>query len=323
MGRGTERLGVSMKSREAVLRTLESGNAQRDQSLALIKDYILRTDIRNTVNFPPDFAFRSLAIDEFVDSVCDALKGEEAWLQRLALNVRLDHIGLRLCYYWHHRFRILFPNHPQPLKVFNWEAASEAAASSLILGWRDEAVGMAALGFAALNRGYQVNVSYEQWHRRAQAFILRLIGDFDGSLAHQWPENLTDEPIYEELLQRWREPDPQVLVPLLVEACERHVRESKHDTSTKFFDFYYESHYLFPFEILALLRLREFIGLDNTRIDHPLMTSPFDRPPLLQPLLGDTDGMKGTLSRVRADWPDFEAVTFIPALRAFAAGGGR
>ena len=91
-------------------------------------------------------------------------------------------------------------------------------------------------------------------------------------------------PIYNGILERWRDPNPQVLTPWLHAACDRHTQESRFDTEKSAYDFGDDRLTRTPIEILLLFRLRQLAGLANPVVDHPLMATPFDRLPETQRL---------------------------------------
>jgi hypothetical protein len=221
--------------------------------------------------------------------------------------------GDRLYFFWHQQFRILFPDHPQPLRMMSWEAMAEEAATCLLLGWDEAAIYEGYLAYAALNREYQLQFSYDQKHRRGHVFILRLFSAWRGDVSHEWPSYAYDEPIYEGILERWREPDPELLKPWLLAACDRHTHEAQPDTEEVFHDF--SGLPREPLEILFLFRLRERLGLLNPVLDHPLMESPFDHLPTPQAPYIPDDLMRGTLKRIREDWPQFDEATSLAAIR--------
>jgi hypothetical protein len=185
-----------------------------------------------------------------------------------------------------------------------------------LLGWRDATVYQGYLTHAALNRNYQLELQYKEEHRRAQAFMLRLFADWVGDVSHQWPAYAYDEPIYEALLMHWRTPNVDDLVPCLLAACDRHTHQSGKDSSKKFYDFSDETRLeRVPLEILFLFRLREWEGLANPTLDHPLMAAPFDRLPPAQPVLELDALMQGVLKRAREDWPDYDDVLALESLK--------
>jgi hypothetical protein len=69
-------------------------------------------------------------------------------------------------------------------------------------------------------------------------------------------------------------------------------------------------------EILFILRLREWEGLANPSLDHPLMAAPFDRLPPVQPVPELDDLMLGVLKRAREDWPQYDEVLSLDSLNA-------
>ena len=179
-------------------------------------------------------------------------------------------------------------------------------AMAFMLGRIDEGVYQGYLAYAALNRTYQLQLSYEEMHRRGHVFMLRLFAAWQGDVSHAWPSYAYDEPIYEGILERWNEPDTEALTPWLLAACDRHTHQGKRETEKIFYDF--SGHPRTPLEILLLFRLRELVGLQNPVLDHPLMEAPFDRLPDPGPAYVPDDLVCGTLARVRQDWPEFDEV---------------
>ncbi len=108
------------------------------------------------------------------------------------------------------------------------------------------------------------------------------------------------------------EPDPDVLKPWLLAACDRHTHQSQVDTESVFYDF--SSFPRMPLEILFLFRLREMVGLKNPHLEHPLMEAPFDRLPIPQLPYAPDEFVLGTLARVRKDWPNFDDLVSLPAI---------
>jgi hypothetical protein len=232
-----------------------------------------------------------------------------------ALNYLL--FGDRLRFFWHYQFRLVFPSSNQPLRSLSSEGMIEIMAWTLLIGWNEAGIYQGYLVHATLNRSYQLQLSYEQQHPRGYAFMARLFAAWRGDVDHAWPPYAYDQPIYEGILERWREPDPALLLPWLIAACDRHTHQAYGRGGEKtFYDF--AALPRTPLEILLLFRLRELVGLENPVIDHPLMEAPFDRMPAHQPPLVYDDLMLGTLKRLREDWPIYDEVVSLEAIKASA-----
>lgn len=93
-----------------------------------------------------------------------ALQGKP-WEQAKSEALGYQLFGHQLSFFWHRQFRLLFPDHLQPLRQMNWEGMTEVMAMSIVIGWIERGVYQAYLTHAALNRGYQLVLSYESRHR--------------------------------------------------------------------------------------------------------------------------------------------------------------
>jgi len=252
-----------------------------------------------------------------MDAIATALELGPTWKTDLARSIAYLMFAHRLEYFWHSQYDILFPHMKGQLRSMNWVFMTNSMAFSFLLGWTEQAIYQGYLTYATLNCQYQLKLSYEQEHRRAHAFMLRLFADWRGDgLSHTWPSWGGDVPVYSGILERWRDPNPQVLTPWLLAACDRHTQESHYDTEENAHDFGDYRLIRTPIEILMVLRLRQFMGLANPIVDHPLMESPFDSLPEAQPPFMPDELMQGTLKRAREDWPQFDQVTSMEALMA-------
>jgi hypothetical protein len=316
-----ERMGINSKwpKYKSVVVRVSKEPIAFDAKFQRIREYASREDtnpsklIPNTRNVT-DYEARDLGRYK-VDEVLALAPDNPQWLTDLAHWTRCYQVGLGQELFWHHRFRFIFPNHPNGgLRMFNMEYASHMMAVMALLGWRDAAVYQGYLTHAALNRNYQLELQYVDEHRRAQAFMLRLFADWVGDVSHQWPAYAYDEPIYEALLAHWRTPNPQDLVPCLLAACDRHTHQTNKDTLKNFFDFHNVGLARTPIEILFIFRLREWEGLENPVLDHPLMDKPFDQLPPAQPVPQLDALMQGVLKRAKEDWPQYDEVLSLKAL---------
>ncbi|VWC94319.1 MULTISPECIES: hypothetical protein [Burkholderia] len=116
---------------------------------------------------------------------------------------------------------------------------------------------------------------------RYAAFGLSIIGDWLGKPLDIDKHALPRDPAWGLLVANWREPDPDKLLPILMTACDTHVERiavtgREVDTQSAKFEFGSVFEAVHPTEILAILRLRELLGLRNPlTIDHPLMQTPY------------------------------------------------
>ncbi|BES86480.1 hypothetical protein PEC302110_35770 [Pectobacterium araliae] len=114
---------------------------------------------------------------------------------------------------------------------------------------------------------------------RYAAFGLTIIGDWLGKPLDLDKHALPRDPAWGQLVAHWREPDPEKFLPVLLTACDTHIERialTEREDDTGQFEFGSVFLAVHPTEILAVLRLREIIGLTNpAHIDHPLMQTPY------------------------------------------------
>ncbi|QCR07116.1 hypothetical protein [Brenneria rubrifaciens] len=116
---------------------------------------------------------------------------------------------------------------------------------------------------------------------RYAAFGLTIIGDWLGKPLDLDKHALPRDPAWGQLVAHWREPDLDKFLPVLLAACDTHVEriavtEREANQQAKQFEFNSVFLAVHPTEILAVLRLRELLGLPNPdHIDHPLMQTPY------------------------------------------------
>jgi len=279
--------------------------------------YNARLDDKNKHSATSSFDYKCAGARYQLDAIAMALEGNKTWKTELARSLGYLMFADRLQYFWHGQYDVLFPHMKGLLRMMDWVFMTNSMAFSFLLGWKDQAIYQGYLTYASLNCQYQLQKSYEQDHRRAHAFMLRLFADWRGDgLSHTWPSWGGDVPVYSGILERWRDPNPQVLTPWLLAACDRHTQESRYDTEKNSHDFGDYRLTRTPIEILMVFCLRQLSGLANPVIDHPLMESPFDSLPEAQSLSVPDELMQGTLKRAREDWPQFDQVTSIEALVA-------
>lgn len=331
-----ERLGINPKwpKYKTVLKPIiafeeswaKTGKTLLEADLESIRKYVSREDMAPTEFIPNDTNATKNAAEDIgrlnARKVLARAPDNPDWLKELSHWARYYQVGVRQCFFWHHRSRIIFPGNPEDsLHMFSMADAAHMMGAMALLGWKEAAIYQGYLTHAALNRGYQLVIQYRDEHRRTQAFMLRLFADWVGDVSHQWPSYGYDEPIYEALLAHWRTPDPDDLVPCLLAACDRHTWQSGRQSMKRNFDFNQDNHLQrTPIEILFLFRLREWEGLANPVLDHPLMAPPFNRLPPAQQVPELDEPLQGILKRAREDWPQYDEVLSLEALKANQEG---
>ncbi|MRR50337.1 MAG: hypothetical protein EG825_05395 [Rhodocyclaceae bacterium] len=275
--------------------------------------YVPRDDFDNRIRYIEKQDYLLFALYDECKALVSALECQPVWSEELAATLSYYLFYDRLDYFWHTK-ATHFRN-GEGLSSQEFDRMTNSLAYCFMLGWIDEAIYQGYLIYAVMNQGFQF-VDYGTQHKHAHAFMLRLFADWRGDVSHPFLEWAYEVPLYEGLLERWREPGPDAIKPWLQAACEHHAHEAKKDTSRTFFDFGDFRIMRTPLEIHMILRLRELEGLKNPHIDHELMAAPFDvlLPP--QPVLSSDEMMLGTLKRVREDWPDFDQVTALETLKA-------
>lgn len=132
----------------------------------------------------------------------------------------------------------------------------------------------------ALEKGYGV----KNGHQYAGPMTLRYAA-MGLAIVYDWLEQpldldrlgLSRDPAWGELVANWKEADPERLQPILMAACDVHMERiwlNQRDAEAEF-EFSSPFMALHPTEILAVLRLRDALGLLNPTLDHPLMRTPY------------------------------------------------
>lgn len=135
--------------------------------------------------------------------------------------------------------------------------------------------------FFGLNGGYGVGDGHNLpigTTLRYAAFGLTIIGDWLGKPLDLDKHALPRDPAWGQLAAHWREPDPEKLLPILLDACDTHVERialNSREVDSGNFEFGSPFEAVYPAEILAIKNLRHSLGLETPFIDHPLMKSPY------------------------------------------------
>lgn len=279
--------------------------------------YEPREELSAKIRYIESLDYRTVALHEECLAILSALEGRDTWIEELAFTLRYYLIYHRLDYFWHTQTGHF--HNGRGLHSMGFERVVNSMAYAFMLGWTEAAIYQGYLSYAVLNLSFQP-VGYGPERKHAHTFMLRLFADWRGhDVSHPFLDWAYEVPLYEGLLQHWRDPDSAAIAPWLQAACEYHAHHAKQDTSRTFYDFGDFRIMRTPLEIHMIMRLRELLGLANPVIEHELMAPPFDRllPP--QPILPPDDLMQGTLKRVREEWPDFDQVTALETLRQVPA----
>ena len=149
--------------------------------------------------------------------------------------------------------------------------ASKALAMLLSMNWKKQAIIFGTDTIKAIGTGYYSDIALD-FKNCANWFFVKLFADWQDIETGFEPERYP-APLFDQLLQCWREPDENQLVELLLAICDQHTHECFERSSciSKQKDFALDPFFGWPIEIHMLFRLREDIGLENPELDHPLM----------------------------------------------------
>lgn len=149
------------------------------------------------------------------------------------------------------------------------------AALGIVFGDAAEALSLAGLLVKAVHRGFYEHGSF----RPTSAFIARLLADHLGrpveGLRGDRPPlqkgELAADPVFASLLSVWRDPDPELLAPACLAACDAHTYLSAPGPSHRreFIGTWSRT----PVAVRLVFQLRALHGLVNPRLQHPLLDS--------------------------------------------------
>jgi len=256
-------------------------------------------------------------------SIVELLSNDDAWANDVARNVAYTSTANRILYFSCVKYWGYSP--PESRGMMSMSNFSWRLSQALWSGLVEDGIYLGYMANAMLNRGYQLVIQYRDWHDRGSALMLRIFADWQGFEGHRFPPYAYDTPLYEGVLEHWRDADPAAVEPWLLALADQYTWESKPPSKSDGPnpDFASEAH--FPLAILLILRLRQLMGLENPVLDHPLMAPPWDVLPEPIAPYPDDDLITGCLKRARSDWPEFDSVTSLDALRkdATAAQDGK
>lgn len=208
--------------------------------------------------------------------------------------------------------------HPENLGRYDFDRYGKPLAQVIATGWKDEAELVARLGFKELNRLLDRGISYG----RMAWFMFELAKDWlnadvkiDSEFRKHEIENLG---IWHKLLEGWREPNERSFDALMSEMADYHLAQSEivDNIEKEWYEFEEPSFWLFPVELLAVLRLREWLGAANPRLTHPIFwvtpLATLNSPPACP----KDETFDGAEARFRKPYPNMPSIADLPSLRA-------
>jgi hypothetical protein len=211
--------------------------------------------------------------------VCTFARGQrcdELWCKSLAYCFRYN--------VWFSRWWTRVRGRDQPMANLNFNAG-EPLAHMLTLGWTNQAILFANEQLPRVAHGYFGYYKDNGALGRMGKFIFRLFIDWQ-QLSVELTRDMADIDEYQAVLDCWRDVTFERLTPALLNCCDWHLEQTHRNTDEATYEFNSIT-FAYPIEILAVFRLRELIGLENPKLDHPLMNSPLGVLPSPQPWYTD------------------------------------
>ncbi|MDH0094952.1 hypothetical protein N7373_26190, partial [Achromobacter mucicolens] len=174
--------------------------------------------------------------------------------------------------------------HTHRIGIVHLDGHTNLMFGTIALGRPELAEALFRTCITGVNGGYGVRDGHDLeigTTLRYAGFGLSIISNWLGQPLDLDKHALPRDPVWAPLVSQWREPDLDKFLPALLSACDVHVDRiaityREHETIAEEFEFYTPLLAVHPTEILAVLRLRDLLGLPNpTQIDHPLMKTPY------------------------------------------------
>jgi hypothetical protein len=183
-------------------------------------------------------------------------------------------------------------------------------ALQIVAGWREQAGIVGRSIYKGLDTPL-VDMRINERHDagtlfRHMWFLIHLYCDVGGhpldASLYSYPKDMSP---YAQVLADWRTADLGKVHDFVCAMAEFHLAQTDDSKPDTVKEFDYDDWKLFPYEILAYLRLREWNGLQNpNKFDHPLMNQPLARLPQPVPLAQpETTLLDRVIERFRAEFP--------------------
>jgi hypothetical protein len=149
--------------------------------------------------------------------------------------------------------------------------ATIALCLQIICGWPRQSNLVGRLGYAA---GRHHSAMIQSEFDKSPAFIFNLFCDLQNLPFNDTVFEYLDDDfgVYAPVIANWRTKDVNQVHEWVNQMADYHLEQTKKPRGVEWGEFELPGIYLFPYEILAFLRLREWLGLPNpSEFEHPLM----------------------------------------------------
>ena len=191
--------------------------------------------------------------------------------------------------------------HPKNPLDMPFDQAVYYLANCLIQGWYDEGRTMLEIineGICGTFLGGGLDFRKTAW------FITELTNlaygvDVECDTFENYPE---DMEWYDSILYQWNTQDLELVVKLVDEMCDNHLSEAKFENDNTFYEFNHGYDFLYVYEILTWLSLREYEGLENpSEFSHPLMKYAMNKLPKQKYTMPQSYLFTGIINRFKAE----------------------
>ncbi len=210
----------------------------------------------------------------------------------------------------------LYDFHPENPGYYRIDEYGFLLAQVITTGWKDEAELIARHGFVELNRLMDrgVTVRLMPW------FMLELAKDWLGANVSLDTEfrsaEIRDLGIWQKLLDGWRSAEGAAFDALMSEMADYHLSQSADaDGDGDWKEFEDMAYWLFPVELLAVLRLREWLGIPVVKLTHPLFNATSLGRLCPTPKWPQHDVLDAVEKKFRSIYPNTPSLSDLPRLR--------
>src|SRR6266516_96196 len=161
---------------------------------------------------------------------------------------------------------------PNPRIPFNEQGLLLAKAFALGLVSEGEAIGRDSLICLKEGRFYGLD------QNKLTPFVLSVFAKWKNIALtpEEFPFEIPDG--YKVLLQNLTQ-EPDEIRRDIAKACDFHLSRSKEHTDSETYEFADTVYAIYPVEILMVFLIRQLLGLNNPKVEHPLLNSPFGKLP--------------------------------------------